>query len=216
MAGFCSTLCPQSLFACILPRILFWVFKMVASEKLSLEAFCSSSDSAGTGVPVKSFSTLWLAHLPASSSGIVDTEQIFAELEDPKSYKRQSCGTLWASVLEPDSLVSQACLCNYLGDFGQEFHHFVPYFSCKENTSMPQKVTVKIKWVNTVKCTNQLALRSIWCYHYTGPIFDSDINWISVLWQVDRGQMYLCHVPGDVLSCGEKYKQDPVFTLFMQ
>ena len=48
------------------------------------------------------------------------------------------------------------------------------YFSCEENTSIPQKVTVKIKWVNTVKCTNQLALRSIWCYHYTGPIFDSD------------------------------------------
>lgn len=114
------------------------------------------------GVPVKSFRALRLAHLPASSSGIVDTEQIFAESEDPKSYKRQSCELCEHRFWSQTVLGSEpACDANYLGVLGQELHHFLPYFSCMENTSIPQKVTVKIKWVSTVKCTNHITQANI-------------------------------------------------------
>lgn len=121
------------------------------------------------GVPVKSFRALRLAHLPASSSGIVDTEQIFAELEDPKSYKRQSCELcehrFWSQTVLGSEPACDAmmlwCYAVMLGVLGQELHDFLPYFSCMENTSIPQEVTVKIKWVSAVKCTNHTTQANI-------------------------------------------------------
>ena len=109
------------------------------------------------GVPVKFFKALWLAHLPASSSGIVDTERIFAELEDLKVTSGRAVELcehrFWSQTVLGSELV---CDANYLGVWGQELHHFLPYFSCMENTSIPQKATVNIKWVSRVKCTNHI------------------------------------------------------------